>query len=68
MFTNKNFILMSFHVLSVKLRQLLIVHAHTHRILQCGWSHVSRQTIVRLTCAWKKHRIFVACDDALRNR
>jgi len=69
MFTNKkSFVLMSFHVLSTELRQLLIMHVHTHRVLQRAWSHVSRQTIMLLTRTRKKHRIFVACDDTLRNR
>jgi len=69
MFTNKkSFVLKSFHVLSVELRQLLIVHAHMHWVLQRAWSHVSRQTIMQLTRAQKKQRIFVACVDALHNR
>jgi len=69
MLTNKkSLVLMAFHVLSAELWQLLIVHIHMHRVLQHVWSHVSKQTIVRLTRARKKHRIFVAYDDALRNR
>jgi len=58
-----------FHVISRAFHlQLLFVQAHTHWVLQHAWSHVSRQTIVWLTRARKKHRIFVDCDDALCNR
>jgi len=57
---------MSFHVLSVVIA-IVNVHAHKHRVLQRAWSYVSRLTIVQLTRARKKHRIFVACDDALCN-
>jgi len=47
---------MSFHALSLVMA--IVNHActvaHTHQVLQHAWSHVSRQTIMQLTCARKK--------------